>query len=94
MLFALKKGSLRVTSPPVGGFKSHPLHHVRTISLAQISLILSVEQQKIDFKMRVAFDFTWAFKTINLRGDNLKLISRRLAFIFFRQNSPKYNRKW
>ena len=53
-------------SPLIPGFKSHPPHHLRNVEIAHFSLILSVEQRKIDFKMRVALDFTWAFKTVKL----------------------------
>ena len=46
------------------GFKSHPPRHLRDADFAQFSLVLSVEQQKIDFKLGAAFDFTLAFKTV------------------------------
>ena len=54
-------------SRPIGvrGFKSHPLHHLAVPILAQISLVLSVKWQKIDFKLWAAFDFARAFKTVN-----------------------------
>jgi hypothetical protein len=40
------------------GFKSHPPHHLRDDYFAQISLILSVDWQKTNFKFWVVFDFT------------------------------------
>ena len=60
----------------VRGFKSHPLHHVRNVKFAQISLVSSVKQQKIDFKLWATLDFSSAFKTVNLGPNKTKGIKR------------------
>jgi hypothetical protein len=39
-------------------FENNPPHHLRDAEFAQISLVLSVEQWKNDFKLWAAFDFT------------------------------------
>jgi hypothetical protein len=71
-----KRGDLREISPLRGGFKSHPLHHVRNVKFAQISLVSSVKQQKIDFKLWATLDFSSAFKTVNLGPNKTKGIKR------------------
>ena len=70
------------------GFKPHPPHHIRSVKFAQISLILSVEQQKNDFKL-------WAGDTDilaspKLNGTNLGWI----VVIESKKNDSGWNRSF
>jgi len=84
VLHFLRYALSTVFLPAKPGGGPHPPHHLRNAGFAQISLVLSVERQKINFKLYVAFDFALEFKTVN-RKHKSKVCREFELSGFFRQ---------